>query len=141
MHDGILVLAEEMKAAGMNAEVKMTDWTTNANDMGKGTGGWNISTTGFCSGPLLGPQQWRPLLLGFPQIKGDSVLDEAYKNVFASADLQKRKADWLTIEKQILGQAYMIKVADLADVRAYNSNKVANLTPYYTERFWDVWLK
>ncbi|MFI4980653.1 MAG: ABC transporter substrate-binding protein [Nevskiales bacterium] len=141
MHDGILVLAEEMKAAGMNAEVKMTDWTTNANDMGKGTGGWNVSTTGFCSGPLLGPQQWRPLLIGFPQIKNDTILDDAYKSLFQSPDIAKRKADWLTIEKRILGQAYMIKVADLADVRAYNSNKFANLTPYYTERFWDVWAK
>jgi len=141
MHDAILVLAEEMKAVGMNAEVKMTDWTTNANDMGKGTGGWNVSTTGFCSGPLLGPQQWRPLLIGFPQIKNDAILDDAYKSLFASADLGKRKSDWLTIEKRMLDQAYMIKVADLADVRAYNSNKVANLTPYYTERFWDVWLK
>jgi peptide/nickel transport system substrate-binding protein len=141
MRDIILVLSEEMKAVGMNAEVKMTDWTTNANDMGKGTGGWNVSTTGFCSGPLLGPQQWRPLLLGFPQIKGDSILEDAYKNLFASADLEKRKADWTTIEKRMLDQAYMIKVDDIADVRAYNSNKFANLTPYYTQRFWDVWVK
>ncbi len=141
MRDIILVLAEEMKAAGMNAEVKMTDWTTNANDMGKGTGGWNVSTTGFCSGPLLGPQQWRPLLLGFPQIKGDSVLDNAYNNLFASADLEKRKADWTTIEQRMLGQAYMIKVDDIADVRAYNADKFAGLTPYYTQRFWDVWMK
>jgi peptide/nickel transport system substrate-binding protein len=141
MQNAILVLVEEMKAVGMNAEVKMTDWTTNANDMVKGTGGWNVSTTGFCSGPLLGPQQWRPLLIGFPQIKNDSILDNTYNDLFSSADLSKRKADWLTIEQRILGQAYMIKVDDIADVRAYNSNKFANMTPYYTQRFWDVWQK
>ena len=120
MRDAILVLAEEMKAAGMNVEVKMVDWTTNSNDMVRGTGGWNISTTGFCSGPLLGPQQWRPLLVGFPHLKDETIIDEAYKKFYASPSLDDRKAAWLTIEKRMLEQAYMIKVADLATVRAYS---------------------
>ena len=55
-----------MKKAGINVELKMVDWTTNAGDLGKGTGGWNITITGLCSGPLLGPQQWR-LSLAFAQ--------------------------------------------------------------------------
>ena len=140
MHDAILVLAEEMKAAGMNVDVKMVDWTTNSNDMVRGTGGWNVSTTGFCSGPLLGPQQWRPLLVGFPHLKDEAVIDEAYKRFFASPALEDRKAAWLTIEKRMLEQAYMIKVADLATVRAYNT-KYDGIKPYYFPRFWNVSLK
>jgi len=140
MHDAILVLAEELKAAGMNAEVKMVDWTTNSNDMQRGTGGWNISTTGFCSGPLLGPQQWRPLLVGFPHVERDDIISEAYKNFFASPALEDRKAAWNTIEQRTLDQAYMIKVADLATVRAYDT-KYDGVKPYYFPRFWNVWLK
>jgi peptide/nickel transport system substrate-binding protein len=140
MHDGILVLSEEMKAAGFNVEVKIVDWTTNATDMGKGTGGWNVSTTGFCSGPLLGPQQWRPLLIGFPHVENDEVLSQAYKAFFNTSDLAGRKKIWLDIENRVLGQAYMIKVMDFADIRAYNT-KYENLKPYYFTRFWDVWLK
>jgi len=47
---------------------------------------------------------------------------------------------WLDIEKRVLGEAYMIKVMDFADIRAYNT-KYENLKPYYFTRFWDVWLK
>ena len=104
------------------------------------TCGSNISTTGFCSGPLLGPQQWRPLLVGFPHVERDDIISEAYKNFFASPALEDRKAAWNTIEQRTLDQAYMIKVADLATVRAYDT-KYDGVKPYYFPRFWNVWLK
>ena len=140
MRDAILVLVELMKEAGMNPEVSMVDWPTNASNMQSGNGGWNVSVTGFCSGPLLGPQQWRPLLIGFPQIKGDAVMDEAYPAFFTQVDLAKRKETWLRIEKQMVDQAYMIKVSDFADFRAHNG-KFDGLKAYYFTRFWDVWQK
>ena len=140
MRDSILVLVELMKEAGMNPEVSMVDWPTNASNMQSGNGGWNVSVTGFCSGPLLGPQQWRPLLIGFPQIKGDPVMDEAYPAFFTQIDIAKRKETWLRIEKQMVDQAYMIKVSDFADYRAHNG-KFDGLKAYYFTRFWDVWQK
>lgn len=140
MHDGILVLSEQMKAAGMNVEVKLVDWTTNSNDMQRGTGGWNVSTTGFCSGPLLGPQQWRTLLLTFPHVENDTIVNEAYRKFYVSPQLDDRKAAWNMIEQRVLDQAYQIKVADIADVRAY-STKYDGFKPYYFPRFWNVWMK
>jgi peptide/nickel transport system substrate-binding protein len=140
MRDAILVLAEQLKAVGINAQVEVVDWTTNASNLQRGTGNWNVSTTGFCSQPLLGPQQWRVMVYTFPQVKNDTVLDTAYQSFFTSLDLQVRKAAWLDIEKRIYDQAYFIKVADLGVLRAYNA-KVQDLTPYYFIRYWDVWLK
>ena len=140
MRDAILVLVEAMKAAGMNPEVSMVDWPANASNMSSGNGGWNVSITGFCSGPLLGPQQWRPLLVGFPQVKGDTVMDEAYEKFFTSVDIAKRKEAWLTLEERVLSQVYMIKVSDMPDLRAHNG-KFDGLKPYYFTRFWDVWQK
>ena len=140
MRDSITFLVELMKKAGMNPEISMVDWPTNAGNMQSGNGGWNVSVTGFCSGPLLGPQQWRPLLVGFPQVKGDAILDQNYEKFFTSVDIAKRKEAWLAIEERVLSQAYMIKVSDMPDLRAHN-NKFEGLKPYYFTRFWDVWQK
>lgn len=141
MRDSILVLAEQLKAAGINVEVDIVDWTTNASNMQKGTGGWNVSTTSFCSNPLLGPQQWKTMIYNFPHVKDDKVLDDAYAKFFTSLDLEDRKDAWLTIEQRVLDQAYMIKVSDRGNVKAYNKAKIDGVRPYYMTHFWDVYRK
>ena len=141
MKDAILVLSELMKEAGMNVSVDVVDWTTNASNMQRGTGTWNVSTTGFCSNPLLGPQQWRVMFYTFPQVKDDSVLDGAYAQFYTSLDLDKRVAAWAVIEKRVIEQAYMIKIADVGTMRAFNNKKVENFSPYYIVRFWNVSVK
>ncbi len=139
--DAILVLSEQLKEAGMTVAVDVVDWTTNAANMQRGTGTWNVSTTGYCSNPLLGPQQWKVMFYTFPHVKNDTVLDDAYATFYASLDLEKRKAAWATIEQRVLDQAYMIKIADMGNLRAYNAKKVDGFTSYYLVRFWDVGLK
>lgn len=139
--DAILVLSEQMKEAGMNVAVDVVDWTTNASNMQRGTGEWNVSTTGYCSNPLLGPQQWRVMFYTFPQVKNDTVLDRAYDKFYSSLALDDRKAAWNDIEKRVLEQAYMIKIADMGNMRAFNNKKVENFTGYYLVRFWDVSLR
>ena len=133
----VLVLAELMKAAGMNTKVDIVDWTTNASNMQRGTGTWNVSTTSFCSNPLLGPQQWRTMFYTFPQVKNDTVLDGAYDKFYTSLDAKDRKGAWDVIEKQVLEQAYMIKIADIGTLNAY-SKKVEGFKPFTLQRFWNV---
>ncbi|MFM1988658.1 MAG: Glutathione-binding protein GsiB precursor [Pseudomonadota bacterium] len=139
--DAILVLSELMKAAGMNVKVDVVDWTTNASNMQRGTGTWNVSTTGFCSNPLLGPQQWRTMFYTFPQVKDDKVLDSAFDKFYTSLDFKQRREAWEVIEKQVLEQSYMIKIADMGTVRAFNRAKVQGFDQYYLPRFWGVSLK
>ena len=141
MRDSILVLSEQLKAVGMNAVVDVVDWTTNASNMQKGTGGWNVSTTSFCSNPLLGPQQWQTMIYNFPHVKNDEVLDKAYGKFYTSMALEDRKAAWTTIEKQVLEQAYMIKISDRGNTRAFSKTKVVGMTPFNINRFWNVWLQ
>ncbi|CAN5707189.1 ABC transporter substrate-binding protein [soil metagenome] len=141
MRSAILILAEQMKAAGMNASVDVVDWTTNASNMQRGTGTWNVSTTGYCSNPLLGPQQWKVMFYTFPQVKGDTVLDAAYEKFYTSLDPKDRIAAWADIEKRVLEQAYMIKIGDIGTIRAFNNKKVEGFTPYYLPRFSNVSIK
>ena len=138
MQNAILVLAEQLKGAGMNVRIDITDWTTNASNLQTGEGGWNVSTTSFCSNPLLGPQQWQTMIYNFPHVEGDQVLDDAYAAFYASLDPADRKDAWLTIEQQVLDQAYMIKVADRGSNRAVNTARLEGFRPYYLNHFWDV---
>jgi len=141
MRDALLVLSEQLKKAGMNAKMDITDWTTNASNMQSGKGNWNLSTTTFCANPLLGPQQWQAMIYNFPHVKNDKVLDDAYDTFYKTSDLAGRKAAWLTIEQRVLDQAYMIKVADRGNVQVINTRKAGGFEPYYLNHFWNVWLK
>ncbi len=55
-----------------------------------------------------------------------------------SLDLEDREKAWDDIEKRVLEQAYMIKIAGMGDLRAFNKTKVDNFVPYNLPRFWNV---
>ncbi|OZI75216.1 peptide ABC transporter substrate-binding protein [Bordetella genomosp. 12] len=141
MRDSILVLSEQLKKAGMNVKIDITDWTSNASNLQTGKGNWNVSTTSFCSNPILGPQQWQSMIYNFPHVKNDKVLDDAYETFYKTGDLEGRKKAWLDIEQRVLDQAYLIKVADRGNVQILNTRKVGGFEPYYMNHFWNVWLK
>ena len=119
MKTTMLVVQAQLQAAGMNVDVRVVDWTTNAADMQEHVGKWNLSTTLFGPDHILGPQEWRPLLYGFPNIKGNKALDDAYAEFFASPALGGRRAAWLKIQQQVLGGGYMVKIADSGRLFGY----------------------
>jgi peptide/nickel transport system substrate-binding protein len=139
MRDAILVLAGQLREAGMNTEVQVVDWLANLTNLRRGTGNWNVTSTGFCTQPLMGPQQWRAQIYGYPHIRDREGLDEAYRRLFASPGFALRQTAWRQIETQLLDQAYFIKVADLGAVRAYNT-RLQGMAPYFFQRFWNTWV-
>jgi peptide/nickel transport system substrate-binding protein len=141
MRTSMLVVAEQLKAAGMNVDVKIVDWTTNASHMQQGTGEWNLSTTLFGPDHILGPQQWRPMVYAFPSIKGNDTLDAAYAEFFAEPSLEKRRAAWLKIQQQVLGNAYMIKIADSGRLNAYARTLKGQSDYSGILQLWDLYLE
>lgn len=141
MRTTMLVVAEQLKAAGANVDVRVVDWTTNASHMQQGTGEWNLSTTLFGPEHILGPQQWRPLIYAFPNIKGNEALDADYKEFFAEPDLAKRRAIWVKIQQEVLGGGYMIKIADTGRLTGY-AKKLKGQSDYVgILQLWDLWLE
>lgn len=141
MRTTMLVVAEQLKAAGANVDVRIVDWTTNASHMQQGSGEWNLSTTLFGPEHVLGPQQWRPLIYAFSNIKGNDALDADYKAFFAEPDLEKRRAIWVKIQEEVLGGGYMIKVADTGRLTAY-AKKLKGQSDYAgILQLWDLWLE
>jgi peptide/nickel transport system substrate-binding protein len=140
MRSTMLVVAEQLKEAGINVDVQVTDWTTNASHMQQGTGDWNLSTTAFGPDHILGPQQWRPMLYTFPHITGNDALDKAYGEFFAAPTLEERRTAWLKIQQQVLGGAYLIKIADTGRLSGY-SKKLKGQNEYAgVLQLWDLWL-
>jgi peptide/nickel transport system substrate-binding protein len=140
MRSTMLIVAEQLKAAGINVDVQVTDWTTNASHMQQGTGDWNLSTTAFGPDHILGPQQWRSVLYTFPHIVGNEALDKAYGEFFRASTLEARRAAWLTIQQQVLGGAYLIKIADTGRLSGYN-RKLQGQNDYAgILQLWDLWL-
>src|SRR5258708_29261740 len=103
MRSTMLIVAEQLKAAGMTVDVQVTDWTTNASHMQQGTGDWNLSTTAFGPDHILGPQQWRAMLYTLPHIVRNDALDKAHSEVFAAPTLEAPRARWFTIQKGGVG--------------------------------------
>jgi peptide/nickel transport system substrate-binding protein len=143
MRSQMLVLEQQLKAIGMNVELQVTDWITNSARVQRQESGWNISTTGYCSQPLLGPQQWRPLIYNMTALDkaGETDIDAAYAKFFTSLNIEDRKAAWLAAETGIRSKAYLIKLGDAGNVVAYRSSKVKGWKPWYGMRNWDLWVE
>ncbi len=142
MRSQMLVLEQAMKAAGMNVEMRVTDWITNANALTSGEGGWNVSMTGYCSQPLLGPQQWRPLIYTHTGLRNlnDADVDAPYQRFLTSFDMAERKKAWLEAETAILGKAYLVKISDAGRAVAV-SRRIGGWKGWYAHRNWDIWLQ
>ncbi len=142
MRAQMLVLQQQLKAVGMNIELQVTDWISNASKMQKQEPGWNISTTGYCSQPLLGPQQWKPLIYGMTGLDkaGEKEIDAAYDTFFTSLDQNARKKAWLDAETGIRSKAYLIKLADAGALVAYRHDRVHGWKPWYNIRYWNQWV-
>jgi len=142
MRAQMLVLEQALKAVGVNVEMRVTDWITNANAFTASEIAWNISMTGYCSQPLLGPQQWRPLIYthtGLRNLK-DADVDVPYDRFFSSFDPAARKQAWLEAETAIQSKAYLVKIADAGRAVALRT-RVKGWKPWYALRNWDLWLE
>jgi peptide/nickel transport system substrate-binding protein len=119
--------------------VDLVDWTTNINNLNTGAGGWNITAIQSMSHPLIGPTAYKPLIYTMPQIGSDPELDDAFGRFFKGKDVEQRKNAWSDIEKRVFDQVYIIKIGDYGSSLIVNS-RVNNIRPWYTNRYWDVWL-
>jgi len=138
MRDSTLVMLQQLKDAGMNAEVQVLDVAGNFLALQRGTKNWNVNLSWFCSQPLLGPQQWKPFFYNFASVKDDAALDDAFKRLAGSPKPEDRRRAWADAEHDVMDKAYLMKLSDFAVPFGYNDKKITGLVPWYTLRFWNV---
>jgi peptide/nickel transport system substrate-binding protein len=139
MRDAVVVLATQLERAGMTTAVDVVDWMTNSANLRRGTGEWHVTATGFCTQPLLGPQQWRRQILGTPHLRDRAAIAAAFEQFAAAPGFAERQAAWQGIEHRLLDEAHMIKVADLGAVRGHAA-RLRGVAPYFFQRFWNTWI-
>lgn len=140
-NDSAVTIGEQLKAIGMKVNVKVVDWPTALAGSGKKEG-WNAWTLMMGIEPYEGPYNVASFFTGANarQQVQDPVLEAANTKLTTSLKEADRKAAFGDWQKQMMQEAYAIKVGDVGIYQA-TSAKVKNYKPYRIPRMWDVWLE
>jgi peptide/nickel transport system substrate-binding protein len=140
-NDTAVTIGEQLKAIGIKVNVKVVDWPTALATSGKKEG-WNAWTLMMGIEPYEGPYNVASFFSGpnARQQVQDPVLDAANTKLTNSLKLEDRKAAFADFQKQMMEQAWAIKVGDVGIYQA-TSAKVKGYKPYRIPRMWDVWME
>ncbi len=132
-----LVIAEQLKAAGMNVEVQTVDWPTNLQNLMNGKGNWNLTPISYASQPGAGPWQWVSTFKQQSHFGTDATFDQLVSEIQGEAEAEKRYKIWEKIETHMGENAYMVMLGDRG-MKIVTSEKVVGFKPFYSMRFWNV---
>lgn len=144
MYNTSLIMAEQLKAAGMNAELLVLDWPAALQKSIRENEGWNFFYTGWITVVALGgPQTMRQM--GPPasvnrQNDVDSQFMAAFKTVSEGRTLDERKAGFAKAQERALELGMAFPFGSMPKTQAVRAN-VENFRSYYVPRMSNVWLK
>jgi peptide/nickel transport system substrate-binding protein len=142
MYNAAVVMAEQMKAFGLNARTEVSDWPTQRKKR-EDPKAWNIYFTGFGTGPSVGAAA--AILDLLPPINlqnapNDPVLQQAFDDLLNKPTLEERKAAFARAQERVYEQVHAIKFGDLTKVQAARSH-VKGFKPHRIPRMWGVWFE
>ena len=146
MYTAALVMAEQLKAVGINAELLVLDWPATVQKQQNTTDGWNFFFTGYGTNSSLGGiAAWRFHSHPFNTYKPkDNKPDEEFMKRFNAIangkTLDERKVAYAETEKYALEQVLALPFGTLTKVQAVRSN-VENFRPFRIPRMSNVWMK
>src|SRR4051794_1351328 len=112
MYNAALVVQEQLKAAGINAELKVVDWPTSVQMALKPDSGWNLFFTGWGTQPALGALATMSFLAP-PQAvylpkdgKDDPEVVAAWQEMNNAPTEEARKAAFAKMQDVVLSKAY-----------------------------------
>jgi peptide/nickel transport system substrate-binding protein len=144
MYNSALVMAEQMKAIGINAQLKVVDWPTSVNMALKADTGWNYFFTGWGTQPALGALDTIQLMMGpnppyFPKDNKDiPELLDAWNDMNNQVDPAERQKAFARAQKVALEQVIEVPFGSLTKVQATRSN-VQGFVPFRIPRMSNVW--
>jgi peptide/nickel transport system substrate-binding protein len=126
MYNAAIVMAEQMKAFGLNVKTEVSDWPTQRKKR-EDPKAWNFYFTGFGTGPSVGAAV-------------DPVLHQAFDDLLNKATPEERKAAFVRAQARIYEQVHAVKFGDLTKIQAVRAN-VKGFKPHRIPRMWGVWFE
>lgn len=134
-----LVLAEQLKAVGINAQIDAMDWPALVEKRGKPEG-WHLYPAQFGTGPWLGDPVLSVGALGTaasPNHHEDPLLVGLVKDMQLKSTPEERHEAWLKAQQYIVDELLAIKLGDIGQSQAHN-RKLVGYVPFRTTRLWNV---
>lgn len=141
MHNAAQVMAEQLKAVGINAKLSVTDWATQLRrrknpGYNYWTGGWPLAE----SGPVSGMSMFA-FALNFNNLPAiDQELENAWQDVSRSPTVEGRKEAVARMQKRVYDQAYIINFGTM-DLLQGTRSHVKNFVPFRNFRLYNVYLQ
>lgn len=134
-----VVIAEQLKAAGINAVVNQVDWPT-ALKIRLQDEGWNGWTLMMGIEPYLGPSALISTLTGSaPHFRAnDPELDALYKEMITTDSEEGRKEVFARIQKRLYEFFGIVKVGETGLMQASRAD-VKGFKPFRFPRLYNVW--
>jgi peptide/nickel transport system substrate-binding protein len=144
MYNSALVMSEEMKAIGINAQLRVLDWPTSVQVAQKADTGWNFFYTGWGTPTAIGAVNVMqnlapPANVYMPKDgKGDPDLAAAYREMNDLASPDARQDAFARMQKLALERVYAVPFGSLTKVQAVRAN-VKGFAPARIPRVSNVW--
>ncbi|MBL8701111.1 MAG: ABC transporter substrate-binding protein [Alphaproteobacteria bacterium] len=146
MYDTAVVMAEQLKAVGINAELLVLDWPAALDKSMKDNTGWNWFFTGWITVTASGGQQSLRFLVEPTNVhkpkdnKTNPEFKKAFDEAAIGATLAERKAAFERGQRIAYDDVMVIPMGTMPKVQGLRAN-VENFKPYYIPRMSNVWLK
>jgi peptide/nickel transport system substrate-binding protein len=146
MYNAALVMAEQLKAIGVNASLKVVDWPTSIALRRKPDSGWNYFFTGWGTEPSLGPVPTMQVLVPPSPVyspkpgEEDPELAADFAEMLSLPTAEGRQAAFAKMQKRTLEQAYVLPFGALTKVQAVRVN-VKGFKPFRIPRMSNVWFE
>lgn len=139
--NGAIVLVDQLKAAGINAQLNLVDWPT-ALSVRLQKEGWNAWIVAMGVEPVSGPYSMVSLFVGAdPWMKvQDPKMEDIYARLLSAETVEARQEIVREFEAYAYEKFYVIKLGNIGVFQGARA-EVANFTPFRFPRLWDVWFQ
>ncbi|WP_244622884.1 ABC transporter substrate-binding protein [Microvirga brassicacearum] len=140
------VMSEQMKAAGINAELLVLDWPTALSISMNETKGWNFFFTGWITVTAQGGAQSLRNLADPSNVhkpkdnKSDPIFMEAFQRIANGETLEERKKAFADAQARALDQVMAFPFGSVPKIQATRAN-VEGYKPFFNTRVSNVWIK